>query len=215
MSRHVSRVAILDDHAYIVHSLEQLLDDEPDLEVTLAATDASDFIEKALSDPPDIAVVDLSLDGKLVGHLVLEKLTAAGIPALAFTADERPVPVRLAMRAGARGLLLKSDPITALASAIRAVLTTGWAPSSATATTVLDNADHLPNLSGQEVACLRQAARGVPIKSIGRRLDPPITASTVRTYLNRAHARYAEANQEMNSTIEVILKAEREGWFDA
>lgn len=215
MSSPRHRVAILDDHAYIVHSLERLLDSESGLGVTITATDAAEFMARVADDPPDIAVVDLSLDGKLVGHFVLEQLTAAGIPALAFTADERPVPVRLAMRAGARGLVLKSDPINALADAIRAVIATGWAPSSATATTVLERADQLPNLSGQEIACLRQAAQGVPIKSIGRRLDPPITSSTVRTYLNRAHARYAEANRQMSTTIEVVLQAERDGWFDA
>lgn len=214
MTEALIRVAILDDHEYIVHSLERLLDEEPDLEVVVASTDAEDFLDRVSRTRPNIAVVDLLLHGNLLGHRVVEELTRAGVLCLAFTADQRPVPVRLAMRAGARGLVLKADPIDQLATAIRAVRETGWAPSSATATTVLANAAHVPDLSGQELACLRQAARGVPVKSIGKNLDPPISASTVRTYLNRAHSRYAEAGYPIENTVEVLLTVQREGWFD-
>ena len=42
MTEALIRVAILDDHEYIVHSLERLLDEEPDLEVVVASTDAED-----------------------------------------------------------------------------------------------------------------------------------------------------------------------------
>jgi len=198
MTEALIRVAILDDHEYIVHSLERLLDEEPDLEVVVASTDAEDFLDRVSRTRPNIAVVDLLLHGNLLGHRVVEELTRAGVLCLAFTADQRPVPVRLAMRAGARGLVLKADPIDQLA----------------TATTVLANAAHVPNLSGQELACLRQAARGVPVKSIGKNLDPPISASTVRTYLNRAHSRYAEAGYPIENTVEVLLTVQREGWFD-
>ena len=134
MTEALIRVAILDDHEYIVHSLERLLDEEPDLEVVVASTDAEDFLDRVSRTRPNIAVVDLQLHGNLLGHRVVEELTRAGVLCLAFTADQRPVPVRLAMRAGARGLVLKADPIDQLATAIRAVRETGWAPSSATAT---------------------------------------------------------------------------------
>ena len=55
MTEALIRVAILDDHEYIVHSLERLLDEEPDLEVVVASTDAEDFLDRVSRTRPTLS----------------------------------------------------------------------------------------------------------------------------------------------------------------
>lgn len=208
-------VVVLDDQELILRALP-VLDDlsEGRIVVTRTAADQEEFTEQTLSERPDVAIVDLMMGGRISGHEVIFALAEQSLRCLAFTADQRRVPIRLAMQAGARGLVLKSDPMATLVTAILAVHEDGWAPSSAAAGVLLDDSTSLPTLSPHELECLRLAAEGVPVKAIGRQFDPPISLGSVKTYLARAYEKYSAVGRPVHNTTEAVFSTAHDGWFD-
>lgn len=208
------RVAIIDDHEFILHSVRALAEGHERIEVIYHSTSVEDFLREAERNAPDVAVVDLQMNGRVTGHETIEALTQLGVRALILTADQRRLPVRLAMQAGARGLVLKGEPPADLHRAIEEVHDLGWAQSSALAATVLADSEHVPALTKQELMCLRLAGEGIPVKAIGRQFDPPISLGTVKTYLTRAYEKYAGVGRSVANTTQATMEAAADGWFD-
>lgn len=208
-------VAVLDDQEVILQALPLMADlSGGRIVVDWTTADQKEFIDRAEATPPDVAVVDLMMDGRISGHEVIRTLADQSLRCLAFTADQRRLPIRLAMQAGARGLVLKSDPMSTLAEAIIAVHEEGWAPSSAAAGVLLDDSTHVPTLSHHELECLRLAAEGIPVKAIGRQFNPPISISSVKTYLARAYEKYSGVGRPVHNTTEAVASTVHDGWFD-
>ena len=153
------RVFVLDDQEYILRALQDVGPLSAG-RIVIGHTTSSrqEFVDRAGSERPDVCVVDLMMDGKICGHEDIQALTAMSLRCIAFTADHRRVPIRLAMQAGARGLALKADPVSTLVATIIAVHDEGWSNSSSTAAVLLDDSAHLPTLSPHELECLRLAA---------------------------------------------------------
>lgn len=215
MTHREVRLALLDDHEYILRSIQALaLGESSGLVVTCAATDPDAFLRSLPAGGADLAIVDLVLEGRIAGHQVIGALADRGILSLAFTADHRRLPIRLAMQAGARGLVLKSDPLELLEQAIWDVVTTGWAQSSALAGVVLEDSEQTPSLTPQELLCLRLASQGVPVKAIGRQFTPEISQSSVKTYLARAFEKYAAVGRRVQNTTQAAIETANDGWFD-
>ncbi len=209
------RVSALDDQEYILRAL-QGMEELSGGHIVIGHTTSSRqaFVDRALSERPDVCVVDLMMDGRICGHENIAILTAMSLRCVAFTADQRRVPIRLAMQAGARGLALKADPVSTLVATIIAVHDEGWSNSSASAAVLLDDSEHLPTLSPHELECLRLAAEGIPIKAIGRQFDPPISLSSVKTYLARAYEKYSAVGRPVQNTTEAVVSTLHDGWFD-
>ncbi len=209
------RLAVLDDEEFILRALQGVSEmSDEDIVVTHATSSRRDFVDGARSERPDVCIVDLMMGGRICGHEDIRTLTAMSLRCLAFTADHRRVPIQLAMQAGARGLVLKADPVAVLVAAIIAVHDEGWSNSSTAAAVLLDDSEHLPTLSPHELQCLRLAAEGVPIKAIGRQFDPPISLSSVKTYLARAYEKYALVGRPVRNTTEAVVSTMHDGWFD-
>lgn len=208
-------VAVLDDQEFIcqaVHAIASM--SEGRIVVTLTTSHRQDFLDHVHTQRPDVSLVDLMMDDRISGHEVIASLTAWSLRSLAFTADRRRLPIGLAMKAGARGLVLKSDPAEVLIQAIITVHEEGWAPSSEAAGALLDDSASLPTLSPHELECLRLAAEGIPIKAIGRQFDPPISLSSVKTYLARAYEKYSDVGRPVHNTTEAVVSTVHDGWFD-
>lgn len=208
-------VSVLDDQELILHAIPVLAElSQGRIVITGTTANQQEFTEQSLSDPPDVAIIDLMMGGRISGHEVIRSLAAASLRCLAFTADQRRLPIRLAMLAGARGLVLKSDPMATLVQAIIAVHEDGFAPSSAAAGVLLDDSTNLPTLSPHELECLRLAAEGIPVKAIGRQFDPPISLGSVKTYLARAYEKYSDVGRPVHNTTEAVVSTAHDGWFD-
>jgi len=81
-------------------------------------------LDAATSEPPDVALVDLSLANDDALALIAE-LCARNIPVLVCSMHEDPGYVRRALAAGARGYITKREAPRELARAVRDVLQ-GW-----------------------------------------------------------------------------------------
>ncbi|MGV8846603.1 response regulator [Tessaracoccus sp.] len=210
------RVAVLDDHEFILRAVAVAADmSDGRITLTRTASAKQELIDHCREERPDVVIVDLVMDGRISGHQVIDMLSSESFRCLAFTAEQRRLPIRLAMQAGARGLVLKSDPMSTLVQAIIDTHEEGWASSSSAASALLDDSTHLPALSPHELKCLRLAAEGIPIKAIGRQFEPPISLGSVKTYLARAYEKYADAGRPVRNTTEAAINTLQDGWFDA
>lgn len=122
MSQPVIRLLVADDHPIVRDGLAAVLGTQPDLQVVGAAGDGEEALRLAAEVHPDVLLLDLEMP-RLDGVGVLRRLQAAGqsLPAIVFTAFDTDERIVEAVRAGARGYLLKGAPRAELFAAIRIV----------------------------------------------------------------------------------------------
>jgi DNA-binding NarL/FixJ family response regulator len=116
------RVLVADDHPMLREGLVAVLNTQQDFEVVGEAADGSEVVRLAERLNPDVILLDLEMPG-VDGVAALEKLRSAGSEArtIVFTAYDTDERILGALRAGARGYLLKGASRTEIFDAIRTV----------------------------------------------------------------------------------------------
>ena len=116
------RVLIADDHGIVRTGLKLLLERQGDIDVVAEAQDGIEARDKALSERPDLAILDVGMPG-LTGLQATREIKSyapeVNVLILSMHADERYLFE--ALKAGASGYVLKKEADQALVSAIRAV----------------------------------------------------------------------------------------------
>ena len=116
-----TRVLVADDHPNFRDGLRALLDSAPDLEVVGEAGDGEEAVGLAARLQPDVILMDLNMpgmDGIEATRRILH--TSPHISILVISMFEDDATVFQAMRAGARGYLLKGANSSEMLRAIRA-----------------------------------------------------------------------------------------------
>ncbi len=116
------RVLIADDHALIRSGLRALLERDGEFQVIAEAADGYEAIELAVRHKPDVVLLDVGmprLSGTDAAQQIAEKVPAARMVIVSMHSDEGYV--LRALKAGARGYLLKASPEADVLAAIRAV----------------------------------------------------------------------------------------------
>ena len=118
-----SRIMVIDDHAIVLHGLRELINSEPDLEVTMTAVSAEGALEFLREQQPDMVVTDISLPG-LSGIELIRELSRLypALPTLVLSMHDELVYGERALRAGAKGYLVKQEAPENVINAIRKVL---------------------------------------------------------------------------------------------
>ena len=169
------RLLVVDDHPIVRQGLVAVLEDEPDFEVVGSAGSAEEALTLAGRLRPDVVLLDLELTG-LGGLAAIPRLTDASPESrvLVFTAYDTDEHVFGAIRAGAKGYLLKGAPTAEIARGIRAVHGGGSHLEPRVAAKVLAEMSAPRRgtdlLSEREREVLRLVAEGLSNKEIGRRL---------------------------------------------
>jgi DNA-binding NarL/FixJ family response regulator len=116
------RILVADDHPMLREGLVGVLSTQPDFEVVGEASDGAEAVRLAEALHPDVILLDLEMPGT-DGVAALEGLRDAGSEARAvvFTAYDTDERILGALRAGARGYLLKGASRAEIFSAIRTV----------------------------------------------------------------------------------------------
>jgi DNA-binding NarL/FixJ family response regulator len=116
------RILITDDHPVVREGLAALLARQPDMRVEGEASDGNEAIEQFRRLRPDIALMDLRMPGtngvEAITAILHEFPDARVIVLTTYGGDE---DIHSALRAGAKGYLLKDAGRDALVDAIRAV----------------------------------------------------------------------------------------------
>ena len=160
------RVLIADDHPIVRAGLISVLVREKDIEVVGEASDGQRAIVLAREWQPDVVLMDLRmpvLDGIAAIEVIARECPATRI--LALTSYEGDAYVRRALKAGARGYLLKDMLVTSLVVAVRAVHR-GQRVMPSSVAERLAEFPFEPDLSQRELEVLGLMARGLGNKAI-------------------------------------------------
>jgi DNA-binding NarL/FixJ family response regulator len=114
------RILIADDHGIVRSGLKLLLDRQSDMEVVAEAEDGVDALEKAVSEKPDVAILDVAMPrmtGLQATHEIKKQTPETQVLILSMHDDERYLFE--ALRAGAAGYVLKRAADQDLLDAVR------------------------------------------------------------------------------------------------
>jgi DNA-binding NarL/FixJ family response regulator len=194
-------VLLIDDHTVVRQAVRLMLEAEADVRVIGEASDGADGIAAAARLQPDIIVVDLAMPGT-GGLAAMPALRHAAPRAaiLVFTMHHQVAYVHEAMRAGARGYVLKSAPKETLMAAIRALRAGGGYLQPEITGTVLRRLVGDARITGahdllslRELQVLEAVADGKSNKEIAAALA--IAEDTVKTHLRRLFEKLGAADR--------------------
>lgn len=184
------RVLIADDHALFREGVRAVLTNAGDCDVAGEATDGNDAIAQSLALRPDVILMDIhmpALNGIDAAARILRELPQTGIIMLTMLEDDSSVFA--AMRAGARGYILKGADKAELLKTIHAVASGEalFGPAIAQRITRffagLPCADHpFPELTERERDVLALIAEGKSNAEIADRLV--ISMKTVSNHIS-------------------------------
>jgi DNA-binding NarL/FixJ family response regulator len=186
------RVLIADDHPLFRDGMRGLLATQPDIEVAGEATTGEEAIALAGELEPDVVLMDIKMPG-LGGIEATRRVLAANsrVRVLVVTMFEDDATVFTAMRAGARGYVLKDDDKDDVLGAIRTVGRGGavFGPSVASRLAVFFATDRpavpreaFPALTDREREMLHLMAKGASNAEIARLLS--LSPKTVANYVS-------------------------------
>lgn len=209
------RIILADDHNVLRDGLRLLLERQPEFEVIAEASDGRDAVNLAQDHKPDVVVMDIAMPGMNgieATRRIVESDRNTGVVILSMHYDESYV-IR-ALKAGARGYLLKDSLKADVIAAIRAVAR-GKSYFSAQVSRILqedymqlltqkDKEDTFDLLTGREREILQLIAEGKANKEIANSLNLSLyTVDTHRSHILR--------KLNLHTVPEVILYAVRKG----
>lgn len=207
------RVVIADDHPLFRAGMIALLTSVPDFAVTGEAATASEAIALATRDAPDIVLMDVQMPGERGIEATRRILqTSPATRVLVVTMFEDDELVFAALRAGARGYLLKGASPDETLRAIRAVGDGEAIFSPAIAQRLIDffarprpvPAGPFPDLTEREREILTLIARQQTNPEIARRLG--ISLKTVRNHVSTIFSKL-----QVTDRADAILRARDAG----
>jgi DNA-binding NarL/FixJ family response regulator len=209
------RVALADDHTLLRQGLRRILESQPDIEVVAEASSGLEAVELARRERPDVAVVDVGmseLNGIEATAQILRHSPKTAVLILSMHRDERYV--LRAVRAGARGYLLKDAVEEELIRAIRTVQRGHSFFSPGLGAILVEDRtrrmeghkvdDRYELLTDRERQIYQMLAEGKANKEIAARLH--LSLHTVETHRTRIMEKL-----DVHSAAEIVLSAVRRG----
>jgi DNA-binding NarL/FixJ family response regulator len=188
MSERAIRLLIADDHPVFRQGLRAMLDSTEEFEVIGEAAEGDEAVAKALELQPDVVLMDLRMPG-LNGIDATRRILEAqpGIGILVLTMFEDDDSVFAAMRAGARGYLLKGSEQDEVVRAIRSIASGEAIFGPAIASRLIAyfssaNATAFPELTDREREVLELIAQGKNNQAIANELV--LSLKTVRNHVS-------------------------------
>jgi two-component system, NarL family, response regulator NreC len=209
------RIVLGDDHTLMRHGLRKILEEQPDWTVVAEASDGREAVRQTLALQPDVVVLDIGmplLNGIEATRQIARRFANINILILSMHSEE--AYITQAMKAGARGYLLKDSADTDLIRAVVAVAAGKSFFSPAVAKVMLDDyvrhlaekgiVDRFESLSEREREIFQLIAEAHSNKEIADLLS--VSPATVETH--RAHILQ---KLDVHNTAELVLYAVRRG----
>jgi len=209
------RILLADDHNVMRAGLKLLLENHPGFKVVSEASEGKQAVENAIAARPDVVVLDIAMP-KLTGIEAAQKikgqLPQTGIIILSMHSDEGYV--LRALKAGARGYLLKDSAENDLIEAIKALnegkaffspeISKVLAEDYVREVTVRGVEDTYELLTPREKEILHLLVEGKSNKEIA-------TSLSLSLYTVETHRRNLQGKLNLHSFAELILYAVRKG----
>ena len=190
----IRRVLVVDDHPIVRLGIRQMLSSQDDLQICGEAATAAEGFDLAVRLRPDLVLVDLALlQGTGMDLIRRMREAVQGLQALVVSMHDEMLFAERALRAGARGYIMKDAAIDGLIGAIRQVLSGELHVSTRVAQALLERAareEHAPGgldtLTDRELAVFDLVGRGRSTAQIAEQLE--VSVKTIETY--RANIRH-------------------------
>jgi DNA-binding NarL/FixJ family response regulator len=198
------RLLIADDHVTVLEGLVAIIGRQPDMQVVAAASNGREAVDLWLTNRPDVTLLDLRmpiLDG--VGAIQEIRRREFSARVIVLTTFDTDADLSKAIKAGAKGYLLKDAPREELLTCIRRVHS-GETVIPPTLVTKLTASLTAEPVTDRELEVLAQLARGSSNKEISATLN--ISESTVKSHLRSIFTKL-----NVLSRTEAIATASRQG----
>ncbi|WP_431818554.1 response regulator transcription factor [Gordonia jacobaea] len=203
-----ARIGIVDDHPAVMVGVATIVNHEPDMHVVATAASVSELI--ATGQSFDGVMLDLLLAD---GSTPTENITSLGslnVPVLVYTSGDRPALVREAARAGAAGMVRKSEEPGEIVEAVRLVVRGEVAASADWAAAIESDPQFVPvQLSPREAEILGHYAAGETAVRVAQLLF--ISRETVLDHIRRIRVKYAAAKRPAPTKIDLYQRALEDG----
>jgi DNA-binding NarL/FixJ family response regulator len=193
------RVMSVDDHPLFREGIGAIINSQSDMFLAGAATNGNEGIETFRSLRPDVTLLDLQLpDLNGIEVLIAIRNEFPDARIIILTTFERDVETQRALKAGARGYLLKSSPPKQMLDTIRQVHAGKKSVSPELAAKL---AEHISDeaLSDREVEVLRYVAEGDRNRDIAERLF--IAEETVKVHLRHIMGKLGATDRTQSVAI--------------
>ena len=207
------KIFIVDDHPIVRQGLAQLIDSEPDLAVVGQGEDAYGSLRAIKAAKPDLCLVDVSLKDSDGIELLKElKSHEPDLPVLILSMHDESLYAERALRAGAKGYIMKQEAPQVLLAAIRKVLGGQVYVSDKMSATLLQRmvsgkaaakgALPLDRLTDRELEIFRLIGAGNSVREIAEKLF--LSVKTVE-----AHREHIKEKLNVKSSAELLRYAIR------
>ncbi len=182
------RILIADDHPMFREGVVQSLASEKDFTIIGQASNGKNAIEMAKELLPDVLLLDITMPDQ-DGITITKKISAAFpvIQIIMLTASENEDDLMKALKAGARGYVLKGISAKELVKVVRTIVAGGTYISPDMANMILfelsqpSQPDPLSELSDREKEILKLVAKGYTNREIGAQIH--LTEKTIKHYM--------------------------------
>lgn len=209
------KIVVVEDHTLMREGLTRLVASQPDLVVAAEASDAAGGLQAILDTKPDLVIMDITLPGRNGLELIKDvRAQIPELPILIVSMHDESLYAERALKAGARGYLMKDADRDTILSAIRRVLGGGFFVSEKMSADIFASfvgkaagvKGSVNCLSDREFEVFELLGQGLGTQQIADRLG--ISPKTVEVH--RAHIR---EKLEMPSGAAVVRYAVR--WIES
>ena len=218
-------VAVVDDHEVVREGIRLVsMTSQADVKLVGSASTVPGLIDQLGRDPEnaaltapgakriecDVVLLDLSLTDRSRPSENVERLREAGMKVLIFSIGENAALIREALRAGALGLVRKSDPLEHAIEEARAIADGKPVITKELAAAIDGDIEFArANLSPREQETLRLYASGFAQVQVARRMG--IKQSAVKTNIDRIREKYARIGRPAPTKIDLRIRAIEDG----
>jgi DNA-binding NarL/FixJ family response regulator len=196
------KVFLVDDHPLVREWLTTLINQQADLTVCGEAESAPQALQAIAALKPEVAIVDLSLRDSSGIELIKDlKSTCPGVGILVLSMHEESHYAERALRAGARGYIMKRETTKKVIAAIRQVIegrlylsenVAAALTARYVAGTTLDTRSPVEQLSDRELEVFEMLGQGHGTRLIAEMLH--VSVKTVQAYCGRIKEKLDVAN---------------------
>ena len=205
-----ARIIIVDDHPIVREGLKNLINHEKDLIVCQQVENARQAMKAISKLKPDMVIVDISLKEENGLELIKDiRSQYPSMPILALSMHDESLYAERALRAGARGYIMKQQAVENIVKAIHRVLSDQLYVSDKIMSKVMHklvkgkldiNGSAIDHLSDRELEVFLLIGKGHGTRQIAKQLY--LSVKTIETY--RAHIKEKLA---LNNAAELLQHA--------
>lgn len=213
------RIYIVDDHPLMRKGLAMTIEKEMGFEVCGQAESAEKALNEILEMNPDVAVIDISLPGmngiELVKNILHQQ---PDLKILIVSRHDEELYAERALRAGAKGYLMKLEAVEILVSALKQILNGGIYLSDTIGTKLImkltsghgdKGDDPISSLSDRELEVFELTGKGHSTKDIGKKLH--ISVKTVESHRANIKEKLSigSANELMRHAVKFVEESSK------